>query len=261
MRIRADGYAKCFRCGWVGWLDGRVSKREAEAARQRQRRYPRIIDKIVAETVPLTPESPPGRYLRSRRLVAPWGDDPGWPDDIRSHAGLKHGPSKEKFPAMVTLLRDRGGKLRAIHRTYLTAGGHKAPVEPVRMVLGSLKGVGFHAEPLPTRTPAGELVYGPGHAQPRTVVCVCEGIEDALALRLFYPGFGAWATISASNMRSNVPPPSYRYAKVVADDDRVGRRAAEALFALMRDAGWGCSVSTVDGFKDAAEAWEAHAAS
>jgi len=229
MRIRADGYAKCFRCGWKGWLDGRRStEQEIERANKRQARHGRFIDQIVAECREISNDDPVSRYLGKRHLTQPW------PKDLRYHAALHHGPSKQKLPAMVALLRDAAGSFKAIHRTYLTHAGDKADVDPVRMVMGKTRNAAFHAEMLPARTPDGTLVYKANHSQPRTTVCVCEGVEDALALRLMYPGYAAWATISAENMAENEPPAEYSGILLVPDRDNVGMQAVKQLYHWLR---------------------------
>ena len=70
-------------------------------------------------------------YLRSRGLAI------RVPPAIRFHAGLKH-PSGGVWPAMVALVtRGADGKPIGIHRTFLAREGTgKAPVDPVKMMLG-----------------------------------------------------------------------------------------------------------------------------
>lgn len=248
LRIRADGYAKCFRCGWKGWLDGpQASPRQIERARAKQKRYAKVFQKILDECEPIGSDSPVSRYLASRHLTQ------DSPKDLLYHPALMHGPSKTKWPAMVAILRTRHGQQCGIHRTYLTAAGEKAPVSPQRMVLGDLRGAGFHAEMLPAMC-GGQPVYTGNHRQPRTVVCVCEGIEDALALRLAHTGWAAWATVSASNMATNEPPDAYGYVMIYPDRDLVGEQAGKQLYDLLRSWGWQTRLRWLAA-KDPAEAW------
>lgn len=79
--------------------------------------------------------TPVGTYLGSRGLTVPI------PPSIRFHAGLKH-PSGGVWPAMVALVTQvADGKPIGIHRTFLASDGStKAPVEPVKMMLGPCRG-------------------------------------------------------------------------------------------------------------------------
>ena len=81
-----------------------------------------------------------------------------------------------------------GGEGFAIHRTYLTADGVKAAVDPVKMALGAVAGGSVR------------LICGK-----RGVLAVAEGIESALSIPALDPrltGASVWAALSASGMRS-----------------------------------------------------------
>jgi hypothetical protein len=75
--------------------------------------------------------TPVETYLRSRGLTI------SVPISIRFHAGLKH-PLGGMWPVLVALVtRGIDGKPIGIHRTFLARDGiGKAPVDPVRMMLG-----------------------------------------------------------------------------------------------------------------------------
>src|SRR5262245_31388130 len=79
--------------------------------------------------------TPVETYLRSRGLTIPV------PVSIRFHAGVKH-PSGGIWPAMVALVTNGAdGKPIGIHRTFLALEGKgKAPVDPVKMMLGPCRG-------------------------------------------------------------------------------------------------------------------------
>jgi putative DNA primase/helicase len=97
-------------------------------------------------------------YLRSRGLTIPI------PQSIRFHTGLKH-RSGAIWPAMVALVTHGvDGKPIGMHRTFLACDESvKAPVDPVKMMLGPCRG--------------GAVRLGPSD----DVLMVGEGIETCLA--------------------------------------------------------------------------------
>ena len=147
--------------------------------------------------------TPVETYLRSRNLII------SIPPSIRFHEGLKH-LAGGVWPAMVALVtRGDDGKPIGIHRTFLARDGSaKAPVEPVKMMLGLSRG---GAVPL---------------AQHRDVLMVGEGIETCLAA-MQATGHAAWAALSTSGLRSLDLPREVRDVIVLADGDDAGEAAAQ----------------------------------
>jgi hypothetical protein len=157
--------------------------------------------KIWNETVPAR-DSLVERYLASRAITIPP------PDALRFHPDLYHRPSRSRWPAMVAARTDAAGGIVAIHRTYLRHDGcGKAPVELQRMELGSKAGTAIRLAPV-----ADELMIG-------------EGIETTLSVmqETDRPG---WAAGSANDLRCVTLPPSVRSVIILADEDAVGRKAA-----------------------------------
>ena len=146
--------------------------------------------------------TPVETYLRSRRLTV------SVPDSIRFYAGLKH-PLGAVWPAMVALVtQGADGKPIGIHRTFLARDGNgKAPIEPVKMMLGPCRG--------------GAVRLGPSD----DVLMVGEGIETCLAA-MQATGHPAWAALSTSGMRSLDLPKEIRDVTVLADGDAGGEAAA-----------------------------------
>lgn len=142
-------------------------------------------------------------YLRSRGLVITG------PVSIRFHAGLKH-PSGGVWPAMVALVtRGDDGNPIAIHRTFLAFEGKgKAPVDPVKMMLGPSRG--------------GAVRLGPASDG----LMVGEGIETCLAAQQA-SGRPAWAALSTSGLRALDLPREVRDVIVLADGDDPGEAAAQ----------------------------------
>lgn len=128
---------------------------------------------------------------------------------LRFHAGLKH-PSGGVWPAMVALVtQGAAGSPIAIHRTFLAHEGHgKAPVNPVKMMLGPCRGGVVRL------------------AEPGNMLMVGEGIETCLAA-MQATGNAAWAALSTSGLRALDLPRDVRDVIVLADADDPGEAAAQ----------------------------------
>lgn len=142
-------------------------------------------------------------YLAARGIRIPV------PEVLRFHGGLPH-PAGGRWPAMVALVTNgTTGKPMAVHRTFLTHdGGGKAPVRPVRMMLGPCAGGAVRLAP-----PAGVTMIG-------------EGIETSLAA-MQAGSLPAWAALSTSGLRGLDMPEDMRDLIVLADGDLAGEAAAE----------------------------------
>ena len=155
-------------------------------------------------------------YLRSRAITCEL------PDTLRFHPKCWHGPSGERWPAMVALVE--GGKGFSVHRTYLRPdGGGKAGLAGGdKLMLGSTGGG------------AVRLCEGKGR------LVIAEGIESGLSLMcglLEFPG-GVWAALSTIGMRSLRLPETANRLVMAADGDSPGREAAFALASKATSNGW-----------------------
>jgi putative DNA primase/helicase len=141
-------------------------------------------------------------YLHSRGIVMMI------PAALRFHAGIKH-PRGEFWPAMVALVtRGADRAPLAIHRTFLGRDGHgKAPVEPLKMMLGPCRG--------------GAVWLGPAGDR----LMVAEGIETALSA-MQATGRPAWAALSISWLRTLGLPDAVREVIVLSGGDEPGEAAA-----------------------------------
>ena len=119
-----------------------------------------------------------------------------------------HAESKQYWPVMVVSIL-KGNDLIGLHRTYLDGDGNKAPVSPVKKILGKLAG---------GCTPFGTV---------RNTLIVAEGIETALSLYAMFQT-PVWATLSATNMASiRLPPlPLAEVVYIAQDNDAAGRKNA-----------------------------------
>jgi putative DNA primase/helicase len=115
---------------------------------------------------------------------------------------------------MVAAVGRADGQIVAVHRTYITTDGRKAPVEPVKAMLGPCASAAVWLAPA-----------GP-------VLAVTEGIETALAVSQI-AGVPTWAALSASGMTGLELPPLPLAAELIvcADFDAAGLKAAETLAA------------------------------
>jgi hypothetical protein len=118
------------------------------------------------------------------------------------------------FPAIIAAVTDLGGRLTAVHRTWLDTSGHdKASVETPRRAMGNILG---HA-----------IRFG----EARDVLAAGEGIETMLSLRCALPGLPMVAAISARHLAALLLPQGLRLLYIVRDADPAGDAAAAALAA------------------------------
>ena len=136
------------------------------------------------------------------------------PPSIRFHPRLKH-PSGAVLPAMVGLVTDPAHGPIAVHRTFLTANGDKAPVIMPKMALGPLKG--------------GAVELG----TPEAVTGVSEGIETGLSASQIH-GVPVLAALGMRMDRVQLPEAA-SHIVIFGDNGDVGRRAArKAQMAILR---------------------------
>lgn len=175
---------------------------------------------------------PAALYLRGR-LALSAADALPLSGSLRLHRRLDYwegGARVGSWPALVAQVQAFGGEPLALHRTWLTEDGRKAPVPgPVRKVTpasGDLAGacVRLAAWQPPTAGP---------HAG---MVGIAEGIETALAAMLG-SGVPTHAAYCAGNLAAWQWPPAARRLVIFADNDRTGREAADRLERRARAAG------------------------
>lgn len=139
-------------------------------------------------------------------------------EDIRFQPALKHKPSSSVHPGMLAMMGWDGRKFAGIHRTFLAHDGSKAPVDPVRMMLGE----------------AGAIRLGPAADE----MGIAEGIETALcAAKIF--GMPVWAATCANVLKAWKPPEGVRKAWIFGDNDEsfTGQAAASELARALRSLG------------------------
>jgi phage/plasmid primase-like uncharacterized protein len=214
-------------------------EREAQQRRQWADNAQRIAH-VWAQCVPLIPGDPVGLYLRRRGFADVWP----LPEVLRMHPALPYwedGKTLGTFPAMVAPIVALDGRIVALHRTYLTAEGHKARVPTVKKLTASSGPLAGACIPL--RQPA------------RSVIGIAEGIETALA-SCCASGVPTVAAYCASNLAAWQWPTGVRRLVIFADNDKAGHQAADALRARALARHLRCSVMTPnDEGADWADVW------
>lgn len=203
---------------------------QAKAQRQDQQRQQQAVNAqrnaaLWAKTVPATDGDPVALYLRRRGLAGPV------PECLRLHPGLTYwdGGDRGTWPAMIAPLIRPDGLVLALHRTYLTTNGCKAPVPTIKKLTGA-------AGPL-----AGACI--PLHEAQQGVVGIAEGIETAQAAHLA-SGLPTVAAYCAGNLAAYTWPAGVKRIVVFADADPAGAAAAQSLKARALRAGLSVAVMT-----------------
>lgn len=170
------------------------------------------LNRLWCSSNPVQPGDAVSRWLSSRvGLVRV-------PSCLRCHPRARYRSNVEgemdgAFPAMVAMVTGPDGRPGALHRTYLTADGRKAPVAAPRKLLG--------------RFPKGGAIRLMPH---QGMLGIAEGIETAFAAASLF-AVPCWAAVHTEGLKSWVVPDDVRDVIVFADHDRkyAGQAAAFAL--------------------------------
>lgn len=201
---------------------GAAQARQWAEARERNRQ-------LWDACLPVQVNDPVGRYLANRlkcRLTS-------FPDVLRLHPSLPYWHEGRKlgaWPAMVATLINPAGQTVALHRTWLTAEGLKAPVPVVKKLSKAAGPVMGSCIPLAQGTASG-------------VIGIAEGLETAMAAQQA-SGVPTVAAYSAAALAHWQWPHSTRRLVVFADADDAGRRAACVLRRRSQTAGLSVQVLT-----------------
>lgn len=210
----------------------RAEAREKAEAEERERKAKRArFLWIGAQPIAGTPAA---RYLRGRGLAP--GKSGVYPGSYRFAPEAFHGELKEKLPAMVMSIVTPAGVQIGTHRVFLAQDDlgrwGKLRRGTAKMVLGSFWG-GFipvnkgRSEKSMRDMPEGEAIY------------VCEGPEDAVALRMLKPEARIICSVSLPNIGAIVLPRQMGPLVIVADrDDKpTAKDALEAAIAKQQARG------------------------
>lgn len=192
--------------------------------------------------------TPAELYLRRRGLdLRALGRQPG---ALRFHPALfckTDGVEFGRLPALVALVDTPDGRHRAVHRTYLTADGHKASVPTpadAKKIYGPAKGgfialwKGIGAGGARGRKMA-ELAReqradaAPAREHADNTVWVSEGIEDGLTAVLADPSLRVIAGLSVSLIGALELPACFTTIGILRQNDAPGSPADLAMQANM----------------------------
>ena len=196
-------------------------------------------ERIREESHEITPGDPVHQYLTGRGITLNT-----WPEDLHHHPALPYWTQDDngklvllgKWPAMIAVVRDPPGRTVAIHRTYITSDGQKAPVEAPKKILQIHDLTGSAVRLFP---PKDGVLGG------------CEGIEDALSAWILWQ-IPTWATLGTSGMRTFEPPEEIRELLIFADRDEngAGEKAAWELAERMETKEKAVRIRVPSGHKD-----------
>lgn len=179
------------------------------------------IKKVLGECRAVTHGDPVWAYLNRRTGIDII------PADIRFHPGLFHSDGGS-HPCMVSIMRDIEGRGVTVHRTYLTAAGEKANVDPVKKFM------------------AGKRLNGAAVRLSRITECIglAEGIETALAASIRF-GMPVWAATNAALLEHFTPPAGVKAVWIFGDNDSswTGQAASFMLAKRLARDGFDVDVS------------------
>jgi hypothetical protein len=140
-------------------------------------------------------------YLRGRAISI------DLPPTLRYAGALKHHDTGLLLPGMIGVVQSGDRRVIAIHRTFLTESGKKAPLSTPKMALGAL----------------GDGAVRLAAAGPE--LGIAEGIETGLsAMEIF--GVPVWATLGGERLRKIALPPDVVHVTIFADNGAPGRALA-----------------------------------
>ena len=186
----------------------RAAERQRHAEAERRRRAEQDAQQRTGDALQIWRRAVPApgtlveTYLRARGITVPI------PPSIRYLAAAMHKPTGLILPAMVAGVQGPDGKVKAVHRTFLSRNGAtKASVGDPRMSLGPVAGG------------AVRLARANGR------LAISEGIETGLSI-LQATGVPTWAALSATNMANVILPPDIRDVILGPDGDEAGEIGA-----------------------------------
>lgn len=153
------------------------------------------------------------KYFRSRKLNL-------GPLDVRFCPKCYESDTKQNYPAMVALLKNKAGKPVSIHRTYLTGTG-KAQIEKPKKLMPSTE---------PLAGAAIRLFKPDGKIFENDILGIAEGIETAIAASQLFR-IATWAATGTALLVGFEPPKEYRKITIFGDHDSnyAGQKAAYIL--------------------------------
>ena len=212
-----------------------TAKKNTESAKKSEA----SISRVWSESSPLSLGLPRAifRFWKARNIMLARPKRLLDGDAVRYHPELPYYQENEegnmelagKYPSLVSAIRDYKGEIVTLHRTYLSAGGDKAPVADARKMMS-----------VPcSKSVTGGCAIQLGGQPVNGVLSVAEGQETALAVMKAYSEFPTWSTVNATLLEMFMPPEGTKVLLVWEDKDRslAGQRAANNLKARLEPLG------------------------
>ena len=197
----------------------RAAERQRHAEAERRRRAEQDAQRRTRDALQIWRRAVPApgtlveTYLRARGITIPI------PPSLRYLAAAMHKPTGLILPAMVAGVQGPDGKVKAVHRTFLSRDGTaKASVRDPRMSLGPVSG--------------GTVRLARANGR----LAVSEGIETGLSI-LQATGVPTWAALSATNMTNVILPPDIRDVILGPDGGEAGETGARQAAKRFVDEG------------------------
>jgi putative DNA primase/helicase len=173
------------------------------------------------------------RYLEARGLKLE-----AFPSVLRFHPALDYWHDKKKlgtFPAMLARVEHPEHGIVALHRTYLTNEGSKAPVPEVKKLTSAVATGATKGAAIPLYAPTERLA-------------LAEGIETALAVHMA-SGWPVWSCVSVAGLSAIELPRTVREVLIAADHDGMGISVGRALAHKLAKNGLKVSMAIPPEFK------------
>lgn len=184
------------------------------------------ISRVWEQSQKLSSGTAVARYLAKRGISLPPTPSIRYMPKLSYwHDGAKRG----SYPSMLCAVTNATNELIAIHRTYLTSEGEKAPVpqsKKLTPVAGSLRGATIK-------------ISEPALHQGRVRLGVAEGVETALSASAIF-NVPVWSALSATGLISFIPPTNVHDIYIFADNDKndTGQHAASTLANRLTQSGY-----------------------
>jgi len=217
-------------------LRAEAREREDQAERDKKAKRAKFLW-VGAQPIAGTPAS---RYLKARGLLP--GRAGIFPNSYRFAAEAFHAELKEKLPAMVMCIVTAEGQHIGTHRVFLAqddAGRWgKLRRGTAKMIMGSFWG-GF----IPVNK--GKSGKSMGDMPQGEPIYVCEGPEDAVAIRMIKPEARIICSVSLPNIGAIVLPKQATQLVIVADRDEKPTAQDALEVAIAKQQARGVAVSIV----------------
>lgn len=200
-----------------------LEAKESDSRREKVKQLWKEASKLGTQAA-----APGVNYLKRRGITLPVSY---FGDEVRYHPGIDYWHEEDdgklkhygKYPALLSLIRNPGGKPCNLHQTFITEQGEKAPVPAVKKMRPRI-----HDEPIS----GGGLQLCP----PVPIIGVGEGLETVTSVMQAL-GLPMWGLLNAGMMSNWLPPVGTRVVLGWEDPDEAGIKSGMALDERLKSMG------------------------